>query len=81
MAMPILFTPGAGRQWSRLPAKVQDRIGKKLTHFATTGTGDVKRLQGRSESRLRMGDWRVIFYIERGSIIVVAVGNRRDIYD
>lgn len=63
MAMPILLTPAAERQWSKLPGKVRDQIRKKLTHFATTGTGDLKRLQGRAESRLRMGDWRVIFYL------------------
>jgi mRNA interferase RelE/StbE len=49
--------------------------------FAISGKGDVKRLKGRHGSRLRVGDWRVIFYEENGSIIVVAVGHRREIYD
>jgi mRNA interferase RelE/StbE len=54
---------------------------KKLTRFAETGAGDIKRLQGRPESRLRMGDWRVIFTADGGNILVAAVGHRRDIYD
>ena len=49
--------------------------------FAASGNGDVKRLKGRQGSRLRVGDWRVIFYEEAGSIVVVAVGHRRDKYD
>jgi mRNA interferase RelE/StbE len=79
--MPILFTASAARQWSKLPARVRGKLMKKLTRFAETGAGDIKRLQGRPESRLRMGDWRVIFTADSGNILVAAVGHRRDIYD
>ena len=41
----------------------------------------VKRLKGREGMRLRVGDWRVIFYEDHGTIIVAAVGHRRDIYN
>jgi mRNA interferase RelE/StbE len=77
----ITFTPAALRQWLKLPGAIRKRIDTKLTVYATNGSGDVKRLKGRNGSRLRVGDWRVIFIEERTSIIVVAVGNRRDIYD
>ncbi|MGA8821132.1 MAG: type II toxin-antitoxin system RelE/ParE family toxin [Xanthobacteraceae bacterium] len=53
----------------------------RLAEFAASGKGDVKRLKGRQGSRLRVGDWRVIFYEEGSTIIVVAVGHRREIYD
>jgi mRNA interferase RelE/StbE len=45
------------------------------------GHGDVKRLKGQAGARLRVGDWRVIFYEEGGTIVVAAVGHRREIYD
>jgi mRNA interferase RelE/StbE len=45
------------------------------------GQGDVKRLKGRDGARLRVGDWRIIFYVERNTLVVVAVGHRREIYD
>jgi mRNA interferase RelE/StbE len=54
---------------------------KKLDAFAATGQGDVKKLKGQPGARLRVGDWRVIFYEEAGTITVVAVGHRREIYD
>jgi mRNA interferase RelE/StbE len=41
----------------------------------------VKRLKGRAGMRLRVGDWRIIFYVEGDTITVIAVGHRRDIYD
>lgn len=78
---PIVFTPAGTRQWLKLAAQVRRRIDDRLLEFAATGKGDVKRLKGRQGSRLRVGDWRVIFYEEGSSIVVVAVGHRREIYD
>ena len=77
----IVFTPAAARQWIKLSEDVRRRIDARLTEFAASGTGDVRRLKGRQGARLRVGDWRVIFYEERGDIVVAAVGHRREIYD
>jgi mRNA interferase RelE/StbE len=77
----ILFTPAATRQLLKLSPQVRERIGKKLDVFAVTGQGDVKKLKGQTGTRLRIGDWRVIYYEEAGTIVVVAVGHRREIYD
>jgi mRNA interferase RelE/StbE len=77
----IEFTAPATRQWLKLSPEVQERISKKLDAFAATGHGDVKKLKGQPGARLRVGDWRVIFYQETGTIVVVAVGHRREIYD
>ncbi|HEY1983625.1 MAG TPA: type II toxin-antitoxin system RelE/ParE family toxin [Xanthobacteraceae bacterium] len=78
---PIVFTPAGTRQWVRLTSGVRQRIDARLMEFAATGRGDVKRLKGRQGSRLRVGDWRVIFYEEGGAIVIAAVGHRREIYD
>lgn len=42
--------------------------------------GDVKKLQGRDNYRLRVGDFRVIFDLEGNIILVTNIGNRGDIY-
>lgn len=78
---PIVFTAGSARQWSKLSPDVRRRIDSRLTELAATGRGDVKRLKGRDGARLRVGDWRVIFYEDQGTIVVAAVGHRRDVYD
>jgi mRNA interferase RelE/StbE len=78
---PIVFTPASARQWAKLTEDIRRRIDARLGEFATSGRGDVKRLKGRGGARLRIGDWRVIFYEERDAIVVVAVGHRREIYD
>ncbi len=77
----IAFTPAAMRQWLNLSADIRKRIDAKLTVYAANGSGDVKRLKGRDGSRLRVGDWRVIFIEDGATLTIVAVGNRRDIYD
>lgn len=77
----VSFTTAATRQWLNLSADIRKRIDAKLTVYATNGSGDVKRFKGRAGCRLRVGDWRVIFIEEKTAIIVVAVGNRREIYD
>jgi mRNA interferase RelE/StbE len=76
----IAFMAVALRQWTKLTPVVRERIKSKLDTFAATGSGDVKRLKGRDGCRLRIGDWRVIF-INGATVIVVAVGDRREIYD
>ena len=78
---PIVFTPTGARHWSKLSADVRRRVDERLTEFATSGNGDVKRLKGRGGLRLRVGDWRVIFYEDQGSIVVAAVGHRREVYE
>jgi mRNA interferase RelE/StbE len=77
----IVFTPASTRQWVKLSAQTRQRIDFRLTEFAASGKGDIKRLKGRRGSRLRIGDWRVVFYEESNAIIVVAVGHRREVYD
>lgn len=79
--MLISFTPTALRQWTKLDPAVRKRIPAKIESFADSGVSDVKRLQGRAGSRLRIGDWRVIFYMEDTTLVVAAVGHRRQIYD
>ena len=79
--MEIVFTAAATRQWLSLSADVRRRLDAKLAAFARTGQGDVKRLKGRAGVRLRVGDWRIIFYVESNTIVVAAVGHRREIYD
>jgi mRNA interferase RelE/StbE len=78
---PIVFTPAAARQWGKPSSDVRRRIDGRLMEFASGGKGDVRRLKGRAGARLRVGDWRVIFDETRDSIIVIAVGHRREVYD
>jgi len=50
--------------------------------FAEQERGDVVKLSGSDTYRLRVGDWRLIFSLEEGGLVILAlrVLNRRDAY-
>lgn len=60
--------------------------GKRRILFAIQQlphAGDIKKMQGASDYyRLRVGDFRIIYTVDHGELIVcvVAAGNRGDIY-
>jgi len=58
------------------------RLRAAIYRYAATGHGGVTKLQGRSDYRLRVGAWRVVFDLDqaRRLVIVGAIGPRKDIY-
>jgi mRNA interferase RelE/StbE len=83
------FTPHAQRDMLKIPRPDALRILYRLTELqkamdaGDTATFDIKALHGHSSRwRLRVGDYRVVYTIEEGQLLVwvMAVGNRRDIY-
>ncbi|HEX2162935.1 MAG TPA: type II toxin-antitoxin system RelE/ParE family toxin, partial [Thermoanaerobaculia bacterium] len=67
-----------------LDPQVRRRIEAALVRFATTGHGDIARLTGVEppQYRLRVGDWRVVFAVDRpaGSLYVAHVAHRSVAY-
>jgi mRNA interferase RelE/StbE len=59
----------------RIEAKIRD-LGRRLESYSH------RRLQGRSEYRLRVGDYRIIyqFDLQRNELELVTLGHRREIY-
>jgi mRNA-degrading endonuclease RelE of RelBE toxin-antitoxin system len=56
-------------------------ILKALTHYAKTGEGDLKRLKGSTDWRLRIGDYRVRFELLPGEVLrILHVKHRREAY-
>lgn len=83
------FTPHAQRDMLKIPRPDALRILYRLTELqkamdaGDTSALDIKALQGHhARWRLRVGDYRVVYTVEAGQLIVwvLAVGNRRDIY-
>jgi mRNA interferase RelE/StbE len=77
--------------WSRtfseafdsLPRSVRDAVQRKVDEMGTRlQTFPHSRLQGRSEFKLRIGDYRVLYELDaaQGRIYLHYVGHRRNIY-
>ena len=77
--MRVTFTKAALKSLRKMPEKDSKALVAKLKIYAETGQGDVKKLQGRSEYRLRHGEWRALFEIDHG-VIVLRVAHRREVY-
>ncbi|GII80383.1 hypothetical protein Sru01_53650 [Sphaerisporangium rufum] len=89
MGYTTRFTPAAQREMLKIPRPDAVRILHRLTDLqkamdaGDTSAFDIKALQGHSSRlRLRVADYRVVYTVEDGRLIVwvLAVGNRRDIY-
>ncbi len=56
--------------------------GNCLNRLQNDLAADVKKLRGfKSKYRLRAGNYRVLFELEDGLIVVYDVGDRKDIYE
>ncbi len=83
----ILVSQTAATELRALEKSLQERIKEKLRELANdpsnkNGRLDVKKLSatGRNYSRLRVGEYRIIFFLEEMSIKVVRIANRSDVY-
>jgi len=79
----LVITGPARKELERLPTDVRARILRGLTDAALCEIehGSVKRMQGPgARYRLRVGDYRVIFEVGAGELIVKSVGHRREVY-
>ena len=81
----LIVSKDALKALEALPKKRRDRLWgaiKRLENGPGTSGLDVKPLKARSEWRLRVGGWRVIFRLEqeRLFVVVVSVASRGDAY-
>ena len=80
--MQIAFSPGAWRRWRRLPADVQARLKDKLLRYVHEPLAHAVKLRDPriGQYRFRIGDYRVVFDLEEETLLILAVGHRKDIY-
>lgn len=79
----IELRPAAIKALRKIDRKDQDRIRGVIRLLADDPRPPAARaLQGRPAFRVRVGDYRVIYTIDDGVLLVVVVtlGHRRDVY-
>lgn len=72
----IVFTKQASKTLLRMPRNIADLIREKLDLVAKNPYGHhpiVTKLQNRPGYRLRVGDWRVIYEIQKGELIILVL--------
>jgi mRNA interferase RelE/StbE len=79
----IEFRPAALRELRKIDRRSQPRIHGAISMLAQDPRPPASRpLRGRPGYRLRVGDYRIIYTIDDGVllIVVIAMGHRRDVY-
>lgn len=78
------FTARALKQLEKLPVNIQKRIIKKLDFYCRQENplrfADFLIDYHLGDYRFRVGDYRIAFDIEDEVMVILVVGNRREIY-
>jgi len=80
----VLILPSAQKQLGKLPNAIATRIEDKLMELEQDPRPPgCKKLKGRDAWRIRIGDYRVIYEINDGRLIVtvITIGHRREVYE
>lgn len=81
MLFDIEFKPRAIKDLKALPLETGRRIMDKIEGLKNDLSGDVKHLTAHTpEYRLRVGDYRVLFEVERQTVIIYRIVHRREAY-
>jgi mRNA-degrading endonuclease RelE of RelBE toxin-antitoxin system len=82
--MPVRITPEAYRQIADLPVSIHRRvlsILERLERWPAVSGAKALRRDLRGCFRVRTGDWRVIIRPRGETVWVIAVDNRKDVYE
>lgn len=82
----VVYLPQAAKALRRLEPKTASRIMARVSELARdphAPNNNATKLQGANGYRLRVGDWRVIYTLDHGVLVVtvVRIGPRGSIYE
>ena len=82
MMYEVLFTETALNQLHKLDRSIQERIIAILERVRLSPERYLRKLKGRPEYRLRVGDYRLLILVDRDKQILymVEVDHRKNIY-
>jgi mRNA interferase RelE/StbE len=80
----LIIPPHVAKELAAVPRADAKRLRERLERIAENPLAPqigVKPLVGRAGAfRVRQGDWRAIYVIKDGNVIVGHVGNRKEVY-
>ena len=83
MAYVVLLKRSAEKELDRLPAKLHDRIVKRLLALIENPrpTGS-KKLQGQEGYRVRVGAYRILYLVDDSEkqVEVFSIAHRKEVY-
>lgn len=72
----IVFTAQAVKSLQKIPRNTANLIRRKLEQVAKDPFASIPnatKLQGRASYRLRVGDWRVIYEVNKTEVVIIVL--------
>jgi mRNA interferase RelE/StbE len=77
----VEFTKSAKKELANLPENIRQQIGKRIRELSEEPfPAQCKKLFSQDAFRVRSGDYRIIYNVNSNRVIILAIGNRKDIY-
>jgi mRNA interferase RelE/StbE len=83
MKWRIVLARSAEKELAKLSSEIQLRIGRAIRALEHDPVpASAKRLKGREEFRLRVGDYRILYVLdhEHHLLTICAIGHRGNVY-
>ena len=82
MSYQLLYTKSAFNDVKKLDTITQKRIKKKIEEYSLNPILNAKKLINATigEYRWRVGNYRIVFDIDKNKIIILRIGHRKEIY-
>lgn len=82
MRYELFLSEKARQQLRALDKTVRRQIGQRVESLRDNLHGDIRKLEGKSNRyRLRVGNHRVLFTLERDVIAIYAIKDRKEAYE
>jgi len=84
MAYKLLYHPDIHKDdLAHIPQNIKSIIRKAIEERLTTAPldyGEPLRQSLKGHRKLRVGDYRVVYRVESGTVIILKIGHRKDVY-
>ena len=84
MKYSLLYHQDVKDDIRNIPANIKTRIRKAIETRVQTDPisyGQPLRQSLKGHRKLRVGDWRVIYRVEASTVIILMIGNRKNVYN
>jgi len=84
VAIAVVFKPAAVRDLRKLPEDIRRRVAARIDALATDPTpAGAEPLKGEPDCfRLRVGEYRILYQVERKAhaVLIARIRHRREVY-
>jgi mRNA interferase RelE/StbE len=83
MKWRVAFARPAEKELAKLSSEMRLRVARAIRSLEEEPfPSSAKRLKGREEFRLRVGDYRILYSVEHSAqlLTISAIGHRREVY-